>query len=99
MMIKIILICCIIISPWLALLLSAATVSHLPGFLHGSSPLPFHLETGYVEVDEVHGVELFYYFIESERNPSEDPVVLWLTGGPGCSGFSGLALEIGQCLL
>lgn len=27
---------------------------------------------------------MFYFFFES-RNSKEDPVVIWLTGGPGCS--------------
>lgn len=67
-------------------------ISHLPGF-HG--PIPFSLQTGYVEVDKSNGVRFFYYFVESERNPAEDPVLLWLTGGPGCSAFSGLVYEIG----
>ncbi|XP_066345718.1 serine carboxypeptidase-like 7 [Miscanthus floridulus] len=58
-------------------------------------PLPFYLETGYVEVDEQHGVQLFYYFVRSENDPDEDPLLLWLSGGPGCSGISGLAYEIG----
>jgi carboxypeptidase C (cathepsin A) len=52
----------------------------------------------YVEVDEEHGARLFYYFIESERNPAEDPLILWITGGPGCSALSGLLFEIGQLI-
>lgn len=47
-------------------------------------------------VDEVNGGELFYYFVESEGNPAEDPLLLWLTGGERCSAFSGLAYEIGE---
>ena len=27
---------------------------------------------------------MFYFFFES-RGKKEDPVVIWLTGGPGCS--------------
>lgn len=38
---------------------------------------------------------LFYYFAESEREPSKDPVVLWLNGGPGCSSMDGLVYEHG----
>lgn len=70
----------------------STVITHLPGYV---GPLPFHLETGYVNVDEVNDVEFFYYFISSERNPKVDPLILWLTGGPGCSAFSGLAFEIG----
>lgn len=52
----------------------------------------------YVSVDEKNGVELFYYFIQSEGDPRHDPVLLWLTGGDRCSVLSGLAFEIGEPL-
>nr|CAB3452739.1 unnamed protein product [Digitaria exilis] len=75
-------------------------VSSLPGF---DGYLPFNLETGYVEVDEANGVELFYYFVqaesESEAETAAAPFVLWLTGGHRCSVFSGLAYEIGPIRL
>ncbi|XBH54344.1 hypothetical protein VPH35_076671 [Triticum aestivum] len=81
------------IGPLLLVLLSrsasasaSTVVTHLPGF---DGPLPFNLETGYMGVEEETGTELFYYFVESERSPGTDPVILWFTSGPGCSGFSG----------
>ncbi|XP_047176718.1 serine carboxypeptidase-like 18 isoform X1 [Vigna umbellata] len=78
----------------------ASRVKFLPGF---EGPLPFVLETGYVGVGvgvgESEDVQTFYYFIESDNNPKEDPLLLWLSGGPGCSGLSALFLEIGPLAL
>nr|XP_051183705.1 serine carboxypeptidase-like 7 [Lolium perenne] len=74
----------------------ATLVQSLPGF---DGALPFHLETGYVTVDEENGAELFYYFIESEGDPRRDPVLLWLTGGDRCSALSALMFEIGPLKL
>jgi carboxypeptidase C (cathepsin A) len=41
-------------------------------------------------------MQVFYYFIKSENDPKKDPLMLWLTGGPGCSSFSGLVYQIGK---
>ena len=37
---------------------------------------------------------MFYFFFES-RNNKKDPVVIWLTGGPGCSSELALFYENG----
>ncbi|KAL6843507.1 hypothetical protein ACP4OV_026569 [Aristida adscensionis] len=84
---------CLLLLPAPAVSGAAATVvTHLPGF---DGALPFYLETGYVSVEEETGTELFYYFVESERDPATDAVLLWLVGGPRCSGYTGLGFEVG----
>ncbi|KAF8658030.1 hypothetical protein HU200_059492 [Digitaria exilis] len=70
-----------------------ALVTHLPGF--DSAQLPSKHYAGYVTVDEKLESRLFYYLVESERDPTMDPVVLSLNGGPGCSSFDGFVYEHG----
>eukprot|EP00261_Vitis_vinifera_P024520 XP_010656846.1 PREDICTED: serine carboxypeptidase-like 13 isoform X1 [Vitis vinifera] len=67
-----------------------SVIKTLPGF---SGELPFYLETGYVGVGENEEVQLFYYFVKSQRNPVFDPLMLWLSGGPGCSTLTAFFYE------
>ena len=47
------------------------------------------------------GMEMMskYMFVESEGDPSVDPVILWSNGGPGASSMFGLMAELGPLLL
>ncbi|XP_053545045.1 lysosomal protective protein [Bombina bombina] len=69
-------------------------IIYLPG-LHKQPS--FHQYSGYLSV--IGGKHLHYWFVESQKDPSNDPVVLWLNGGPGCSSLDGLLTEHGPFLI
>ncbi|KAK8496176.1 hypothetical protein V6N11_056995 [Hibiscus sabdariffa] len=49
---------------------------------------------GYYKLPHTFAARMFYFFFES-RNSKKDPVVIWLTGGPGCSSELALFYENG----
>jgi serine carboxypeptidase-like clade 1 len=51
--------------------------------------------SGYFNVTNGNGKQIHYVFVESQNNPTQDPVLLWLNGGPGCSSMEGLFYENG----
>eukprot|EP00475_Leptophrys_vorax_P039794 TRINITY_DN724_c0_g2_i1.p1 TRINITY_DN724_c0_g2~~TRINITY_DN724_c0_g2_i1.p1 ORF type:complete len:441 (+),score=88.36 TRINITY_DN724_c0_g2_i1:64-1386(+) len=53
--------------------------------------------SGYITVNTQvdSGGHIFYWMFESRKDPTHDPVVLWMTGGPGCSSEIAIFLEQG----
>jgi serine carboxypeptidase-like clade 1 len=78
---------------------SFVSVTSLPGW---NGTLPSKWYSGFVDVSPSPlGTKMFehYVFIESENDPANDPVVLWMNGGPGASSMYGLFVEMGPLLL
>jgi len=69
-------------SPWVLLVSavdSRVPITSLPGY----GAAKFRQWSGYVDVRPSSGRHLFYWFVESQKDPINDPLVMWLTGGPG----------------
>ncbi|EFH48286.1 hypothetical protein ARALYDRAFT_489152 [Arabidopsis lyrata subsp. lyrata] len=60
----------------------------------GPSVQEFGHYAGYYSLPHSKSAKMFYFFFES-RNKNTDPVVIWLTGGPGCSSSVAMFYENG----
>jgi len=43
--------------------------------------------------------DYFFWLFESQSEPSTDPLIMWLSGGPGCSSMLALFAENGPCTM
>ncbi|RMZ77608.1 hypothetical protein DV737_g4277, partial [Chaetothyriales sp. CBS 132003] len=58
--------------------------------------------SGFITTDNNGGDEcnssIFFWLFESKNDPKADPVILWMTGGPGASSVGyGALMELGPC--
>jgi len=84
----------VVLSALLAAALAAPAnelITNLPGTPAGGLSSKHY--SGYLDVNP--GAHYHYYFATSQGNPTTDPVILWLNGGPGCSSMAGLFIENG----
>ena len=77
-------------------ILAAVPSVHKVQALPGLPALAEAQFTGYLPTGaEDASPQLFYWLMQSRRSPEKDALVLWLQGGPGCSGGLGLFWELG----
>ncbi|CAJ0607072.1 unnamed protein product [Cylicocyclus nassatus] len=69
---------------------SGDLVPNLPALNFTSA---FKSYSGYLQASSTD--DFRYWLVESQNKPTEDPLILWLNGGPGCSSLSGLFEELG----
>jgi len=67
-------------------------VINLPGLKAEST---FKQYAGYLMVNKKFQDYLFFWLFESQSSPETDPLVIWLSGGPGCSSISSMFEENG----
>jgi len=67
-------------------------VTNLPGL---STKPDFKQYAGYLTVDKKFQDNLFFWMFESQSSPQKDPLLIWLSGGPGCSSIAAMFEENG----
>ena len=77
-----------------AALPTADLVSSLANF----TDISFGMYSGYVPINNTQK-EIHYIATLSMNDPTNDPVVIWFSGGPGCSSTLAFAYEIGPYVI
>ena len=60
-------------------------ITSLPLYSGSFDDIPFKQYAGYMPLGDIDETALFFWFVESQNNPLNDPITLWLNGGPGAS--------------
>jgi len=51
--------------------------------------------SGYLSIGD--WKHFYFYYFESRKDAQNDPLIMWINGGPGCSSMMGLFMELGPC--
>ncbi|XP_063421347.1 probable serine carboxypeptidase CPVL [Mytilus trossulus] len=73
-----------------------AQKASLVGALDGTSLKSY---AGFITVNKTYNSNMFFWFFPSQKDPANDPVLLWLQGGPGGSSLFGLFVENGPLMV
>jgi carboxypeptidase C (cathepsin A) len=57
-------------------------IKSLPG---PKDPISFKQYSGLMPIGGGYNTSLFFWFVESQKDPTTDPVAFWTNGGPGSS--------------
>ncbi|KAI0691379.1 alpha/beta-hydrolase [Cytidiella melzeri] len=71
--------------------------------LHGNDENPLHIYAGYIPSDPNASTapetavtaHLYFLMVKARRSADKERIMFWFNGGPGCSSFDGLMMEVG----
>jgi carboxypeptidase C (cathepsin A) len=72
-------------------------VASLPD-MNGGNNFTFGMYSGYISLPGT-SKQIHYLLAESQQNGTDDPLVIWFNGGPGCSSMLGFMQEHGPFIM
>ena len=67
--------------------------------MHPFDQVPYAGHNWYSGYLLIPGAKFHYVFYDSQRDPDNDPLILWLNGGPGCSSMGQMIYGNGPFIL